>query len=88
MSWFRNHLNWTCIFTNVIVAILLAQLDNDPPYYFAFWAWVVVLYPIGIWVIKNKGRSYLWAIMIIWSGLLFPLLLKSAKNVSGEADNG
>lgn len=69
MNWFRRHLNWTLVLAIGLgygIAFGVAYSFNIPDESFKpiggliiFW----VTLPAVIWVIRQKGRSWLWLLL-------------------------
>ena len=84
MNWFQRHLNWTFVFSTfpwcvlgimtffISMWISIVNINNDPLVIMLRIACFIPMLIIGGWVIKKKGRSLWWILLIGW---LSPLWL-------------
>lgn len=74
MNWFQRHLNLTWLITWLsypIVAMIFISVNKEFASFFALlvYLYMLCLFIITIWVLKNKSRS-LWWLLIPYSWLL------------------
>jgi len=72
VNWFQRHLNWTWVFA-YLIWLPLNWSDSIIP-------WIlgdILLLVVSGWVIKQKGRS-LWWLLLLW--VFSPLWLKNKKS--------
>ena len=81
MKWFNKHLHLTWLIYMVAVFILLIPVlglffDYRTAGRLGGLLWMTFLViPIDLWLLKRKGRSWLWALSCLWAVGWFPLLL-------------
>ena len=68
------------VYFPLIVIVAASYPESGPVYSFAvvFWvAWLIALWAATIYVIKKKGRSLAWILLMFFFGILVPLILQN-----------
>jgi uncharacterized membrane protein len=93
-NWFQNHLSWTWFLSGlsfeVLAIIVLFVLfytasRSDFNNIYVLWEYVVgilsviVAFCVGAWVLKRKGRSYAW-LLVIFLGLIGTIIFFYIRN--------
>ena len=86
MSWFKRHLNWTFtlgLIVGLIPLILIGFIHNSAVGYII---WIVTLLLISSWTLWQKGRSYLYLILVLWVAVIAIPVILCLKNKKKELE--
>lgn len=92
MNWFRKHLNWSymivlgfCFFVALTIGVVI---EFSAPYTpeetfdtIGYIIWLTIMIPVSIMVLKAKGRSLWWLLLIGW---LSPVWLSNKRTFVDE----
>jgi len=93
MDWFKQHLNWTWVFCLLLTSLFsliltLFEISGDAGSNVAYWVFLVAglgsfvfFLVISGWVIKQKGHSLWWILLVGWFS---PLWLSNIKTIVKE----
>ena len=88
MNWFQRHLNWTCVFSYLLVLVMATigsvitvltypDISHNILAGIAAIAGGIILLLAGSWVIKQKGRSQWWLLLTV---LFSPIWIGNESN--------
>lgn len=81
MKWFNKHLHLTWLIYMIVSIFILGIVlglffDYRTAGRIGGLMWMTVIpFPINLWMLKQKGRSWAWAIFTFWALGWFPLLV-------------
>ena len=84
-TWFERHLNWTmvlawvgsyviCVIGGLLLGLTNPYMSEEVLYGIGIIIGLIVILPVGYWVLKKKNRNMWWLLI---SGSLFFLLLQN-----------
>lgn len=89
MNWFERHLNWTIVLAGwvgvplVVGLSILLAISTESVFlgylviFLGYFIAPLIALWVVAWVIKKKGRSQFWLLVVLLFGLIPALLLKN-----------
>jgi hypothetical protein len=83
MNWFKKHLHLTWLFYMIVslpvvglVLMFIFGLDGRTAGSIGAYMWLMLTpFPVNLWILHQKKRSWAWSLFTLWTLCWFPLVI-------------